>query len=149
MKIGLIGSSGGHLTHLHWMAPWWRGHDRFWVTFPTPDAQARLAGERVYWAHHPTNRNLANLGRNLLLARQVLRDERPDLLVSTGAGVALPFLGLGGALGIPCVFVEVYDRIDRPSWTGRLLNGWVDAVVLQWEAQRAFYPDGVLFGPIR
>lgn len=149
MKVGLISSSGGHLTHLRWLEPWWREHERFWVSFQTPDAEAALAGERVVWAHHPSNRDLPNLGRNLGLAWRTLRRERPDLLVSTGAGVAVPFLGVGGALGIPCVYIEVYDRIDRPSLSGRLLRGWVDAVVIQWEAQRRAYPDGVLLGPMR
>ena len=149
MRIGLVASGGGHLTHLRWLAPWWQDHERFWVTFDTVDARHALQGERVHWAHHPTNRHLGNLARNTRLAAHVLAAERPDVLVSTGAGVALPFLVLARALDIPCVFVEVYDRITRPSLTGRLVAPIVDAVVLQWEAQRRAYPQGVYLGPIR
>lgn len=149
MKVGMVASSGGHLAQLHWMEPWWRQHDRFWVSFDTPDAMARLAGERVYWAHHPTNRHLGNMARNTALAARVLAAEQPDLLVSNGAGVALPFLGLGKAMGIGVVWLEVYDRIDTASLTGRLVRRWADAVVLQWASQRAAYPQGHLLGPIR
>lgn len=33
MKICLVGSSGGHLTHLYMLKPFWKDKDRFWVTF--------------------------------------------------------------------------------------------------------------------
>ncbi|MCB9682923.1 MAG: UDP-N-acetylglucosamine--LPS N-acetylglucosamine transferase [Alphaproteobacteria bacterium] len=148
MRIGLVTSSGGHLQHLLWLAPWWSSHERFWVGHDTEDARAALRGERVWWAHHPTNRHLGNLARNTALAARVLAAEQPDLLVSTGAGVALPFLGLARALDIPCLFVEVFDRVTVPSLTGRLLAPFVD-VVVQWPEQRQAYPHGILLGPIR
>ena len=31
MKICLVGSSGGHLTHLYMLKPFWKDKDRFWV----------------------------------------------------------------------------------------------------------------------
>src|ERR687896_988157 len=90
MKVALVCSSGGHLAQLHRLEPWWRRHDRTWVTFRTPDAESLLAGQEiVVWAHHPTTRSIPNLLRNLRLAWRVLRRDRPDLGVSDGAGVGL------------------------------------------------------------
>ena len=43
-KIGLVGSSGGHLTHLYMLKPFWQKKDRFWVTFDTEDARSLLDG---------------------------------------------------------------------------------------------------------
>lgn len=143
MNVGLVCSSGGHLALLLAMRPWWSRHDRFWVTFDKPDARERLAGERVYWAAHPTNRNLPNLARNLVLAERVLRAERPDVLVSNGAGVAIPFFWCGRRLGVRLVYMEVPDRTEGPSLTGRLVYPVVDRMVLSWSEQKAFYPDGV------
>jgi len=148
MRVGLIGSSGGHLDQLLALRSFWERHERFWVTFDTPDAAERLRGERVIAAHHPTTRNLPNLARNLGLAARVLPRERPDLLLSTGAGVAVPFFAVGRALGIRLVWMEVIDRVDSPSLTGRLVAPWADAVLLQWEEQRRFYPRGVVVGPV-
>ena len=48
-----------------------------WVTFDTPDVPEVLAGERVVYARHPTNRNIPNLLRNAVLAIHVIRGERP------------------------------------------------------------------------
>lgn len=148
MKIALVGSSGGHLTQLLLLRPWWSRHDRFWVTFDKPDARSSLVGERCYWCHHPTNRNLPNLLRNTGLAWQVLRRERPDVVISTGAAVAVPFLALGRVFGALTVFIEVYDRIDSPTVTGRLVYPITHKFVVQWPEQRRFYPGAESFGEL-
>lgn len=57
MKVCLVGSSGGHLTHLYMLKDFWKNEDRFWVTFPKEDAKSLLAEEKVYACHYPTNRN--------------------------------------------------------------------------------------------
>ncbi|MCB0964233.1 MAG: hypothetical protein KDA98_13200, partial [Acidimicrobiales bacterium] len=87
----LVGSAGGHLAQLVRLAPWWRALERSWVTFDKPDARSLLADEEVTWAHHPTTRNIPNLVRNARLAVGHLRRLRPDLVVSTGAAVAVPY----------------------------------------------------------
>lgn len=145
----LVASSGGHLAHLLWLRPWWEQGERAWVTFDTPDAVAALAGERVYFAASPTNRNLPNLLRNAGLAARVLAEVQPDLVLTTGAGVAIPFLVAAKALGVPTAFLEVFDRVDRPSLTGRLMAGLVDELLLQWPQQRLAYGRGVVLGPVR
>lgn len=148
MKLLLVCSSGGHLLLLHQLRPWWEKHERSWVTFDKTDARSLLVGERLDWAHHPTQRNIPNLLRNLRLAWRVLRRERPDVLVSTGAGVAFPFFVLAKPLGIKTVYVEAYERMDRASLTGRLCYPICDLMVLQWEEQRRFYPRGELVGAL-
>jgi UDP-N-acetylglucosamine:LPS N-acetylglucosamine transferase len=144
----LVSSAGGHLEQLLRLRPTWDGWDRVWVTLDKPDARARLVGERVVWAHGPTNRSLGNLLRNGALAARVLRAERPDVVLSNGAGVAPPFFWVAAAMGIPTVFLEVVDRIERPSLAGRLVRPVASAIVLTKTSQRAFYPDGVVLGPL-
>lgn len=48
MKICLVGSSGGHLTHLYMLKPFWSEQERFWVTFDKEDARSLLMGENNY-----------------------------------------------------------------------------------------------------
>ena len=91
MKVCLVGSSGGHLTHLYMLKPFWEKHERFWVTFDKQDAKSLLKDEKMYGCYYPTNRNLKNLLRNTVLAFKVLFKERPDILISSGAAVAVPF----------------------------------------------------------
>jgi UDP-N-acetylglucosamine:LPS N-acetylglucosamine transferase len=144
----LVGSSGGHLAQLLALRAWWGDRDRAWVTFPTPDAKSQLSGERVAWAHHPTTRNIPNLIRNAGLAIRLLRTAKPSVIVSTGAGVAVPFFVLGWLRRIPTVYLEVYDRIDSPTLTGRLVRPFTRLFLVQWEEQRKFYPGSVVVGPL-
>ena len=89
MKILLVTSPGGHLAHLLALHSWWQDQDRLWVTAQQPDTELALEGERVVWSHWPTTRHLPNALKNLALAVKVLRAERPDVIVSDGAGVTL------------------------------------------------------------
>lgn len=144
----LVGSSGGHLAQLLRLEGWWRTLDRTWVTFDKPDAVSLLADEQVVWAHHPTTRNVGNLVRNLGLAVREMRRIRPDVVVSTGAGVALPFFVLARLRGIPTVYVEVFDRIDSATLTGRLCRPFTTRFCVQWPEQQAFYRNSHVIGPL-
>ena len=147
-KIGLVGSSGGHLTPLYMLKPFWQKKDRFWVTFDKEDARSLLEGERVYPCYYPTNRNLKNLLKNTVVAWKVLRKEKPDLLISSGAAVAVPFFYLAKLMGKKLIYVEVYDRIDKPTLTGRLVYPIVDCFIVQWEEQKQVYKKAVNLGSI-
>jgi Oligosaccharide biosynthesis protein Alg14 like len=146
VRVLLVSSSGGHLLQLYRLEPWWRNQERLWVTFDTPDATSLLAGEEAVWAFRPTTRNLRNLARNTVLAWKVLRSYRPSLIVSTGAGVAFPFFVLGRLRRIQTVYVEVSDRIDLPTLTGRLCYPLSNLFLVQWDEQRRIYPRGELIG---
>lgn len=148
MKICLVGSSGGHLTHLHLLKEFWENHERVWVTFDKIDSQSLLKDEKKYWCYYPTNRNLKNLFLNSFLALKVLIKEKPDVIISSGAAVAIPFFYLGKIFGCKTVYIEVYDRIDLPTVTGKIVYPVSDLFVLQWESQKKFYPKGVNIGGI-
>lgn len=148
-KVCIPCSSGGHLTHMWLLKPvWGKAADRFWVTFDKEDANSLLEGERVYHCYGPTNRNIPNLIKNTALAWKVLRRERPDLIISSGAAVAVPFFLLGKAMGAKCVFVEVFDRVDNSTMTGKMLNGVADLFVVQWPEQLKVYKNAVDLGSI-
>jgi hypothetical protein len=145
-QVLLVGSSGGHLAQLLALEPWYRERDRAWVTFDTPDARSLLDGEDVVWAHHPTTRNVRNLVRNAFLALRVMRRRPVDAVVTTGAGVALPFVVAARLRRIPTVYIEVYDRIDSATLTARLCRPFLSAMLVQWEEQRRMYPEATVVG---
>jgi UDP-N-acetylglucosamine:LPS N-acetylglucosamine transferase len=78
----------------------------------------------------------------------VLRDFRPDVIVSSGAGVALPYFVLGRLRGRLTVYVEVYDRIDSRTLTGRLCRPVSTLFCVQWEEQQQLYPGSIVVGPL-
>ena len=148
IKVCLVGSSGGHLTHLYMLKPFWKDKDRFWVTFDKEDALSILKDEKMYPCHYPTNRNIKNLIKNTILAIKVLRKERPDLIISSGAAVAVPFFYIGKILGAKLIYIEVFDRIDKPTLTGKMVYPITDRFIVQWEEMKKVYKKAINLGSI-
>ena len=128
----LICSSGGHLLQLLALRPAWEAYERVWVAFDKSDTRSLLADQRVIHAHGPTNRNVRNLLRNLALARRVIRSERPSAILTTGAGLAVPFAWIGRIYGVPTVYVESLTRIDELSMSARLISPVASRMYVQW-----------------
>lgn len=131
-KICLVCSSGGHFLQLYSLRPFWERENHFWVSFAKEDTQSLLKDEKKYWAYQPTNRNIPNLIRNIRLAFQIIKKERPTLVISTGAGVAVPFICAAKFFGIKTIYVESLTRIRGLSLSGKMLYGIVDHLFVQW-----------------
>jgi UDP-N-acetylglucosamine:LPS N-acetylglucosamine transferase len=123
----------------------WERKERAWVTFRNPSTEGSLAGEKVWWAFSPTNRNLVNLVRNFFLAIYVLLKEKPELVMTTGAGVAVPFLVLAHLLGARTVFVESITRVNSLSLSARLVAPFAE-VYVQWPELQKHYPKTIYAG---
>lgn len=147
-KVCLVGSSGGHLTHLYLLKPFWEEKERFWVTFGKEDAKSILEDEKMYECYFPTNRNIKNLIKNTFLAIKIIRKEKPKLIISSGAGVAVPFFYIGKIFGAKTIFIEVFDRIDKPTITGKLVYPVTDIFIVQWEEMKKVYPKAINLGGI-
>ena len=148
MKVALVGSSGGHLKHLLLTRPTWKNDDRFWVTFNKEDAVSALKGERVYFGYFPTNRNVINTLRNTWVALRVLLREHPDIIVSSGAAMAVPFFYLGKLFGAKLIYIEVFDRMDKPTLTGKLVYPITDTFIVEWPQMKNVYPKAKVLGGI-
>jgi UDP-N-acetylglucosamine:LPS N-acetylglucosamine transferase len=126
----------------------WQDRSRVWVSFEKSDVRSLLAGERVVFAYGPTNRSIKNLLRNLRLAWQVVGRVRPKVIITTGAGVAVPFAWIGRLRGARVVYVESFTRIEGPSLSCRMIAPVADRIYAQWpelaqELRRARYAGNV------
>ena len=73
---------------------------------------------------------------------------KPDLIISCGAAVAVPFFYIGKLMGAKLVYIEVFDRIDKPTMTGKIVYPIADKFVVQWEEQKKVYPKAINLGSI-
>lgn len=119
----LVASTGGHLeelTRLRRRMP--SLGEVEWATFDDAQSRSLLAGETVHYVRYIAPRDLA---ATLAVSREALRIVRQggyDLVVSTGAAIAVPFLGAARALGRSSHYVESAARSQGPSLTGRLVS---------------------------
>ena len=132
MKICLVCSSGGHLFALYFLKDYWLKYTRFWVTFPTLDTKSLLTGEKIYPAFYPTNRNILNLFRNFLLAARIFFVEKPDIVITSGAGVGVAFIIIAKFFRIKTVYIESLTRISDISLSGKLSYPFVNHFLVQW-----------------
>lgn len=123
-------------------------HDRSWVTFDLPEVRAALEGEDLHWAHFPTTRNVPNAIRNWDVARKLVAQLQPDVVMSTGAAVAVPFFLVARSRRIRTVFIECYDRTTMPTLSGRLCYPRSDVFAVQWDEQKRHFPDAVNIGAL-
>ena len=149
MKIGLVCSAGGHLTQMQLLLDAFTGHEVFFVTYEG----SRIACLRRLATTY-TLRNFGSSPLRLLSALpaviRILLRERPQLIVSTGSEIALPFFFLAKLVGIRTVYIESFSRVEAPSKTGKLLYPIADVFLVQWPAllscygPKARYEGGIL-----
>ena len=89
---------------------------------------------------------LARLPRCTLESGLAVLRARPDAVLTTGPGVAVPVCAIAKLLGARIIYVESFSRVRRLSLTGRLLSRLADLFFVQWEELRAFVPQAVYAG---
>lgn len=135
MKICLVCSHGGHLTEVLHLKEAFEGHETFFITY---DSARTRELERKYL--------LRNIGTNPLLMAcalfsifGILRKEKPRLIISTGAEIAIPTFYLAKLFRIKTIFIETWTRVAEASGTGRIVYPVSDVFLVQWERLLAKY----------
>ena len=144
----LVCSTGGHLLQLVALRETWQRFEHAWVTFDKSDARSLLRGERVFYAHGPTNRSIKNLLRNLVVAWRLVGSLRPRVVLTTGAGIAVPFAWVARLRGARVVYVESLARIEGPSLTYRLIAPIASRRYVQWPELAEALPNARFAGNV-
>lgn len=129
VKVALVSSVGGHLTDLLQLAAAFDDWDRFWVV--NDYSPVLPSSERAYRICH-AERDWRVLW-NLVEVAAVFAREQPDLLLSAGAGPAVPAAIIARAAGIPVIYVEASCAVTRLTLTGRLMRPLSSRFYVQWE----------------
>lgn len=119
----LVAATGGHLTQLLRLSE--RIDllgDPLWVTFDSPQSRSLLAGHDHEFVDFIAPRQLRRVLATMPVARRLLRDHRAVEVISTGSAVALAFLPIARAMGIPAHYIESAARTHGPSVTGHVLR---------------------------
>lgn len=122
-KALLVASTGGHLAQLHRLSGYAEpSPESKWVTFASPQSISLLEGERVEYVEYIPPRGWKQILRASRTISRILRQENFDVVVSTGAGIALAsHLRLALTGGRP-VYIESVSRVAGPSMSGRILE---------------------------
>jgi len=126
------------------LLPTYREYEHFYVLNDNAMLPSDMAGKTHFIVHSERDwKFLVNLWE----AFRILRRERPQLMLSTGAGPAVPFALVGRFLfGMQIVFVETLTSVRRPSITGRIMYHLAHKFFYQWKGLERFFPRGIYGG---
>jgi UDP-N-acetylglucosamine:LPS N-acetylglucosamine transferase len=132
MKLLLVCNPGGHFSTMMSLKKFWSAHEREWVTYRHFDTERLEGREIVHWVIKQEAREFWRACVNSVHALQIVHKSRPDLILSTGAGLAVPFVVAGKLFGIQTVFIESISRAYELSLSGKILYNLVDELYVQW-----------------
>lgn len=147
MKLCIACSAGGHLSEIKQIEEYYKKHKHFFISFKRLDSIELAKQNKVYFVVDP-KRNPLKLLYNFLQSISILLKEKPDAVISTGAGVALPSLFIAKLMGRKTVFIESFCRIKSPSFSGKIAYKFVDLFLVQWKENLKFYPKAKFKGAV-
>ena len=136
-----IASGGGHLHELKRSLKLIRekkNHEIMMISCSNGRSEAEL-DHGIYWISDP-EQSIVKHVVNTAIALYYLIKIRPNVIISTGAGVAVPFLVCGKLFKCTVIFIESGARISALSKTGRLAYCFVDFFFVQSEQLVLKYP---------
>jgi beta-1,4-N-acetylglucosaminyltransferase len=131
MKIALVTSRGGHLTETLQLIDAFKEHDYFVVTNHSPRDKELLSIVPVVFSR-TTDAQLVPFTFAFFEAIGTLIREKPDVILSLGAEIALPFFFWGKIFGMKTIYIESWCRLEDLSLTGRIAYHWVNEFWVQW-----------------
>lgn len=137
IKICCTCSHGGHLNEMLQLQEAFAGQDRFYFCY---DADTTRSLERAYLVPNMAKNPIEFL-KNLVRVARIFWKERPDLIVSTGAEIAIPVVLVGKFFRASTLYIECGAQVVRPSVTGRVMYWLADEFYVQWpELLKAYGP---------
>lgn len=133
MKICLICSAGGHLTQLLQLEDLWKKYNSFYVTQKKKISSNLSKKRKTYFIKDPI-RNPLYLALNFLQSFHIFLKENPDIIITTGGGIAVSMSYLGKFFGKKIIFIESLSRVENPSLTGKILYPISDLFLVQWKS---------------
>jgi beta-1,4-N-acetylglucosaminyltransferase len=124
----------------------WSLHDRIWVTDRKKDTAILEKDERMYWLPYQAPRDFLALLVNIPKTLMILCKEKPDVVISTGASIAINFAFIAKLLRIRFIYIESISRAQELSISGKLVYFVSDEFYVQWPELCQKYPKAIFKG---
>lgn len=138
-KILAISSGGGHLSELIKAIPKSYEEEIVYITFKNGHTKETLRDKCHFFVidpHVSKIKFLINFAQSLFLYIKI----RPKVIISTGAGIAIPIMLIGRFFKTKIVFIESGARIFTPSNTASFIYKYSDLFIIQYETLHSFFP---------
>ena len=145
-KVLAVASRGGHWVQLLRLRPAFVGFD---VTYVTTDPEYRTMVEgskfRIVW--EATRQSRVRMAGLILQLFWILIQERPHVVITTGAAPGYFAVRLGKWFGIKTLWLDSIANAEELSLSGRLASKHSDKVLTQWKhlaAEKVEYHGAII-----
>ena len=158
LRVCLAASGGGHVRQLLDLQDVWSDHDAFFVTEDTALGRTLSDQHRTHfvphfaWGQARLGAPFRMIGRavsSFIQCATIMRRERPDVILTTGAGAVIFAVFWARLLGARVVVIESFARFEGPSLFGRMASRLAHHMVVQSPKLAAYYPNAEVFDPLR
>lgn len=151
LKVGLVSSTGGHLTQLKQLFGIVNKFQYFLVTEKSQASLSYKEKQITYYLNQQERKNFFFLWiffTNIMRSIVIVLKEKPDVMISTGAGACVPICFFAKIFGAKVVYIESFAKIHSPTITGKIIYHFADKFYIQWEELKVYYPKAEYRGPI-
>ncbi|WP_026505990.1 PssD/Cps14F family polysaccharide biosynthesis glycosyltransferase [Butyrivibrio sp. NC3005] len=149
-KVCFAASAGGHLEEVSCLKELAEKYDSFLFTEEVEFSENKICERTI--TVPVINRHekgfFFNFIKLTLKSNDVLKKERPDFIISTGALATVPICILGKLKRVKVIYIESFARVDELSLTGKIMKHVADLFIYQWEDLKDKVPNGVFGGGI-
>lgn len=147
-KICLACSAGGHLRELQLaIGDIPERYRCYWLTLKTTSTKAFMKDKEHVFLTNFQPAKKWTLVVNCLQALFWVVIKRPDVIITTGAGVTVPTVFFAKKLlGTKIIFVNSAADVTRASKTPLWIERYADLFLVQWEDMKQIFPDSICCG---
>lgn len=146
LKIAVAASPGGHLVQIKQLASVYQKYDYFYFTFKSAVADDLSRTAKTYAIRNVVRHNPITWFTGFFQSFLIAIKERPDAVITTGAGVVFFFCLFCKMFGAKLIFIESMAKVNRPTLTARLLYPFSDLFFVQWPQLLSFFPKAKYVG---
>lgn len=147
-KICLACSAGGHLRELQLaIGTIPDDYHCYWLTLKTTSTIAFMKGKEHVFLTNFQPSKIWTLLQNSIQALFWVLIKRPNVIITTGAGVTVPTVFFSKKiLGTKIIFINSAADVTTPSRTPVWIEKYADLFLVQWEELLKVFPHATCCG---
>lgn len=151
-KVMFISSCGGHLTELLSIDKIFKYYDYILVTEKNSISKKLKSKYNIEYLmcgsrNEPLIYPLVIIV-NIIKSLYLFFKYKPELIYTTGTHTCVPMCLIGKLFKRKIIYVEVFDRIDNPTLTLRILKNIATTIVVQHKEMLEQFPNAVYYGGV-
>lgn len=156
-KVCFVASGGGHLRQLLQLSDLWGRYPYYFVTEETSLGKSLMADHHTRFVPHFAFGQRKSDGwlkffwsgfKNAIVSTGHFFKERPDVVITSGAGAAFVTLLWARLLRKKIVYIESIARVTEVSLFGRLAQKHAGLIIVQWPSMEELIDGATYCSPL-